>query len=152
MVWNNFRPPCHQPRVIDNGKTWRIFAVRGAVHACTLRAQCTTRTATFFIQQFDGAPYVSRRLILVFAPNKYYQFCARSLRAAAKFYFLLGAAAKFYYLLLHSKHFKLTFGRPQSRWVHRLDSGCKLKIAGCKPKKFYVQDPDNKKSEKNKFV
>ena len=28
--------------------------------------------------------------------------------------------------LTYSKHFKLTFGRPQSRWVHRLDSGCKL--------------------------
>ena len=35
-------------------------------------------------------------------------------------------AEMFEMYLPYSKHLKLTFGRPQSCWVHRLNTGCKL--------------------------
>ena len=43
--------------------------------------------------------------------------------------------------LPYSKHFKLTFGRPQSRWVHRLDSGCKLKNYWVQTEKILCPGP-----------
>ena len=92
LVWQEFTP-FKLTGNLDLADTYRALAiVLLAFYVCTFVFQLYTVSQSICI--------VFRRLILVFAPNKYYQFSARSLRAAAKFYFLLGAAAKFYYLLL----------------------------------------------------